>query len=296
MNTTSEFESMLENVLNILRKGGYTIHLVSYPEDRRSIDIVAKKDKDVVLIKIAIDADKIGNLEVEDLRKSSIAYSASSIIVSKTYRGRELEDDVVYVKGNINVVSPELLENYIVRKEKPLIYNVKGIYVLRLDPQKFCERRAELDLSRGELAEALGLTRKALYLYEKGETMVSLNTALQLAEFMGEDIFKEIDLLKDRVNEEDFTIIQSEKERLDKELSSIIAKYNYIGVRFKRTPVDIALKGAKTFSIVRQDDTSSAMRKIDDAEEIANLTESLLIVWKEKTGLKELEKLIKKLE
>lgn len=296
MNTTSEFESMLENVLNILRKGGYTIHLVSYPEDRRSIDIVAKKDKDVVLIKIAIDADKIGNLEVEDLRKSSIAYSASSIIVSKTYRGRELEDDVVYVKGNINVVSPELLENYIVRKEKPLIYNVKGIYVLRLDPQKFCERRAELDLSRGELAEALGLTRKALYLYEKGETMVSLNTALRLAEFMGEDIFKEIDLLKDRVNEEDFTIIQSEKERLDKELSSIIAKYNYIGVRFKRTPVDIALKGAKTFSIVRQDDTSSAMRKIDDAEEIANLTESLLIVWKEKTGLKELEKLIKKLE
>ena len=297
MNTISEFELMLENVLNILRKGGYTIHLVSYPEDRRSIDIVAKKEKDVVLIKVALDAEKIGNLEVEDLRKSSIAYSASSMIVAKTYKGRELEEDVVYVRGNINVVSPELLEKYIVRKEKPLIYNVKGIYVLKLDPQKFCERRAELNLSRGELAEALGLTRKALYLYEKGETMVSLNTALQLAEFMGEDIFKEIDPLKDKINEEDFTIIHSERERLDKELSSIISRYNYIGVRFKRTPVDIALKGEKTtFSIVRQGDDNSSPRKIDDAEEIANLTESLLIVLKEKTGLKELEKLIKKLE
>jgi len=84
---------------------------------------------------------------------------------------------------------------------------------------------------------------------------------------------------------------------LDKELSSIISRYNYIGVRFKRTPVDIALKGEKTtFSIVRQGDDSSSPRKIDDAEEIANLTESLLIVLKEKTGLKELEKLIKKLE
>ncbi|MEM2009900.1 MAG: helix-turn-helix domain-containing protein [Thermosphaera sp.] len=295
MKGSKEFDELIDEVLSTLKRGGYIVHIVSYPEDRRSIDIVARRDKEVLLIKVALDADKITNLEIEDLRKSAVAYSASSIIISRSYKGRNIEDDVVYVKGNVNVISPELFKNYIVKNEKPLIYNIKGVYVLRLDPHKFCERRMEMNLSRGELAEALGLTRKALYLYEKGSSMVSLNTALQLAEYFGEDIFKEIDPLKDRVSEEDATVIKSDRERLDRELTNILSRYNYVGILFKRTPVDIALKGDRTFSIVKQDETMESHRKLDEAEEMANLTESLLIVLKEKDGLKELEKLIKKI-
>lgn len=149
MKGSKEFDELIDEVLNTLKRGGYIVHIVSYPEDRRSIDIVARRDKEVLLIKVALDADKITNLEIEDLRKSAVAYSASSIIISRSYKGRNIEDDVVYVKGNVNVISPELFKNYIVKNEKPLIYNIKGVYVLRLDPHKFCERRMEMNLSRG---------------------------------------------------------------------------------------------------------------------------------------------------
>ncbi|MEM1868469.1 MAG: transcriptional regulator, partial [Thermosphaera sp.] len=120
MKGSKEFDELIDEVLNTLKRGGYIVHIVSYPEDRRSIDIVARRDKEVLLIKVALDADKITNLEIEDLRKSAVAYSASSIIISRSYKGRNIEDDVVYVKGNVNVISPELFKNYIVKNEKPL--------------------------------------------------------------------------------------------------------------------------------------------------------------------------------
>jgi len=240
-----ELEQYLEEVVSIMKKHGFTAISIHYPKHGRSIDVTGVLDEKKVIIKVTDNVDELSNTEFNDLRRASKAYYASPIVIGNRTKHGYLEDDVVVKKRDVNIVSLELFRKILLYGEKPLVYFFKGNYLVRIDPVKFRgKRKEELGLSLGELAEILGVSRKAVYEYEHGNVDISITTALRIAEVMGEDIFAPIDILNERVDEKK---VQPDipRDRFESKLLEVCreATNDICEIyRFIKTPIDYALK------------------------------------------------------
>ncbi len=187
-------EALADEVYGVMRRAGYRAEIIEYPSSRRTIDVVSGREDSRILIRVVDDAATITRSDAEELRKAAEAYEATPLIVARSINGYEAEEDVVYDKQGLNVIGFEVLEQYFLRGEKPLIYNIRGHYCVRINPEKLREKRLSMNMSLGEAARLLGVTRRTVYLYEHGLEHVSIETAERMIEVFGEDVIEPIDV------------------------------------------------------------------------------------------------------
>ncbi len=235
-----DVEAFLEEALNILKRAGFIADTISYPKNKRSIDVVGVRGDKKIVMKITIDTRNLSSMEYHDLRKASKAYSAAPIIVSEKDNREDIEEDVVVKRNGLNIIGIELLKNYLLSGEKPLVYKLRGSYLVRINPRKFHEKRLSYGYSLGELAEYLGVSRKAVYDYERGKISVSIETAIRIAETLGEDVFEPIDLLS--IINEDFYSVEILENKVEEELYKFRLRENYEFFKLSKTPVDYVIK------------------------------------------------------
>jgi putative transcriptional regulator len=154
------------------------------------------------------------------------------------------------------------------------------------------ERLKEYGYSRSELAEILRVTKKTIYLYERGELLVPLDKGLLLAQLLGEDIFEELDPLKPLIilNEEAITS-DTPRDKIEEFLWKLASRLNKLFLNFTRTPVDVVVKNNSATVVVAKATyiDRSLEKKIEDAEKIADLVNAPLIVVKSHTDVKHIE-------
>lgn len=271
-------EGLADEVLGAVKRACHRAELILYPRTRRSVDIVAKSSDKTIFIKVAHDASEVGKQEISDLRKAKQAYDALTVITAVEYQKKELEDDVVYVKQGAVIVTPKTLENYLVRGEKPIVACIRGNYVLRINSQKLREKREALGCSRGTLADALGTSKKAIYMYERGEMYISIDRAMKLASIFGESIFEEFDFMHEDLGgsvEEKST----PRDKIEEMLFQIAKNLGHVFVNFLKLPVDAVIKGNTTISVVKGEEWySPEPEKVEYAEKIATATNAKILL------------------
>jgi len=279
---------VVDQLLDLLDRAGFIYETISYPEDKRSIDIVAYNYGRVVLFKITRDSYKLSSVEANDLRKAGKAYNASPIVVSEKHGGLTLDEDIVVENKGLYVASVSFLEKYVESGEKPYIYVKHGVLVARIDPVKFRNRREELGYSRGALADELGVSRKAIYEYESGEIDVSIDKAEKIALIMGEDVFQPIDI---------FETIRQPVEP-DKPTNSFEIKLNQLCrnmcrefYKLLKTPIDyIIKKDDETISIIIEKRNNEDFEtKIREATRITRTIPTREIILKDMKDLENLK-------
>ena len=194
---TMKLDEIVGETLRILEGHGYSVELISYPEDhrRRGIDIAASKDNRSLLIKVVEDAATLSSRDVRELRNSSKVLGVSSLIVAGSSNGSDIDSIVAIERGGVYTVGVEGLraalrnEIYVVHRQGNLYMRVNGV--------KLRKERMERGYSLGDMASLLGVTRRSIYLYEQGKVEVSLSTALKLLEIFGEEIFEPIPVLEE---------------------------------------------------------------------------------------------------
>jgi len=287
----SILEEIVENTLKSLRRAGFVVESIVYPENRRSIDIVGSYKGEKIIIKASLDSHKVSDIEVNDLKKASLAYNASPLIVARRHGRHDVEDDVVYSRKGVKVINDVTLENIVLKNDRPLVQNVKGTFLVRINPEKFRKRRLELGYSLGEIASLLGVTRKSVYEYERGNIAVRLEVAIRIAEIFGEDVFEPIDIFETPA---DIQAETGEKPRnlVEKLLYLLAMRKGYDLYRLFRTPIDYVLSRSRdrTLSIIYQGSSLREFRfKIEQAEKISRMLNTKPLVVKEPSDVKILE-------
>ncbi len=186
-----EAAAIVKKTLSILKKHGIEADVIEYPHgDKRSVDIVTSKR---IIIKIGRDASRISREEIEDLKLVSKILDSAAVIISESYFDEELEPGVVMDRSDISVMNPETLDLYL-SNERVAIYYKKGRFFVKIDGTVLHRKRMEMVLSMGELAEMLGISRKAVYEYERETMDPSIEIAQKLVEIFGEEIVSRVDL------------------------------------------------------------------------------------------------------
>jgi putative transcriptional regulator len=157
-------------------------------------DLAAHRHDQLIFLKICAD---IGNACFDDaaeLQKISGCFSALPLIIGEKTRKKPLENDTVYTRYDISVITPETLEDVVLRGTHPLVEAGPGGYYIKLDGNLINKRRQELGLSVGKLAEMVGISRRTLYGYERGMTKASVPKAYKLEWILGAPVVQNADI------------------------------------------------------------------------------------------------------
>jgi putative transcriptional regulator len=188
----------MENVVHLgvaLKEADFQISQICCSR-QSCFDFAARKNDTSVLVKVNSDVDTFSPHSARELKVIADRVSAASLLISQQTHGKLLEDDTVYSRNGIFVVTEKTIRNIALRTANPLIYAGPGGYSVEVDGELVERRRKELGLSIGKLAVMIGVSRRTLYGYERGMAKASVKSAYKLAETLGVPVAKPINVLE----------------------------------------------------------------------------------------------------
>ncbi len=280
---SSKVDELFEETYEALKAFSRRVEVIEYSiRGKKAIDIASSLERGNVFIRITADAYHLDKDDVSELIKSSTAYSSAPLIVSLRIRGRELEDDVVYERWGAYLMKACTLKNILSGKEV-FVLNTCGSYIIKINAKKMKALREKLRLSLGELADRVGVSRKAIYEYERGGMHVSIDTALKLIEVLGEEVIEPIDIFKER-SAASGGVEAPPDVKIEEKIMNDLRKMEFRVVHLKRTPVDIIGcrdDGTISFVVKHASSSRSFNQKVEEARKIANIARTELIVVKD---------------
>jgi putative transcriptional regulator len=174
-------------------------------------DFAARKGDESVLIKLYSDVDSFSRLDSRDVRVIAGRVSAVPLVVSSETHGKPLEDDTVYSRYNVSVVTEKTLTNVAFRRGYPLVNAGPGGYFVEVNGELIERRRKELGLSIGKLAQMVGVSRRTLYGYERCMAKASVSSAYNLAKVLGVPIAKPINILRKTKKQRECLLLKAKR-------------------------------------------------------------------------------------
>lgn len=221
-------KQILLDKLNIfLLKKGYTIKNLT----RTCFDILARKDTQILLIKVFEDANSISRQYTDEMISVASYIGASPLIITEK-AGNKLEDKIVYSRFNIYTLNFNTFLNC-VSNRFPFIKSNKAGLTACLSGEKLRQKREELGYSLNALSKKIGVTSRMVTKYEDGNSEVTINKAMKIYNLFGEQVFSEIDI---------FVKSGQLKSKFETEVSRKYVELGFEATETKKTPFDIISK------------------------------------------------------
>lgn len=259
--------NILSEVNNILNKADFSTYIVS---SNYCVQIVAKKNDIKLLMRTTTNVDSEKKEVAENLGSLANAFSATPLIISKRDQIGSIEDGIIHEHFNINVVNLNTFRNSVLYGKLPIAYAKRGGLYFKINGEKLRKLRIKNRLSLGELANMIGVSRKAVYEYENSNMGVTLRTALRMREVLNEDVTMEIDIFK----------WKNQIEVIDKAPSGVIAKQLHnklkkIGCKtigLNNAPIEVHAKDLEASFLTDEGLNVEALNsKIEDAVNIGKI-------------------------
>ena len=186
-------KNILDDVTSLLTSFGFK---TSNIYDRNCFDLLARKKDILIILKILVNIDSLTPTQAEELSKISGTFLASPIIIGYKSKHNYLEEDIVYERHEIPVISPQTLCNIIVNDIHPEIFAKRGGYYVKINGNLLKNLREKNNLSLKELADISHVSRETIYKYEKGNSQTYPETAMMLEQVLNSPITESINLLE----------------------------------------------------------------------------------------------------
>jgi putative transcriptional regulator len=181
-----------EEIIQVLEKNGFSCFA---PLDAKScFDLVARKDKTLLLLKLLNNIDSLREDQAQELRALAFNHGGAALLIGRKSKAHELMAGVVYERYKLPVLSPETFSLVIRKQELPEKRCYKGRLVADLD-SKALEQKLE-DVNVNSLAKKLGVSRRSIYNYASG-SRIDFEKAEELEELLDASLIKRQEVFKD---------------------------------------------------------------------------------------------------
>ena len=159
--------ALVGNITAMLEDAGFTV------SDRcairpKSFDIAARRDDDVLLLKVLANIDAFDGHTGVEMRRLGEYLDATPMVIGLRTRDEELDPGVIYFRHGVPVLSPDTAMDLFIEGIPPLIYAAPGGLYVNIDGDLLSDARSEQEMSLGKLANELGVSRRTVSKYEDG--------------------------------------------------------------------------------------------------------------------------------
>jgi len=282
-------EELIGRIRTTLAKAGW---FTSDPHNIRSIsfDIIARRDKQLLIIKALSNIDSLSSDDAEQLRVLATALSGSPMVIGLHSGAGRLEDGILYSRFGIPIISEPTFHEHILDGVPPFVYAAPGGLYVRLDGETIRRIREQRNISLGTLADVAGVSRKAIQMYESGMGAM-IEIAARIERYLNEPIVVPLDpfsytmeVAKTLKSFEDF-------KGLNRDVFEMLREIGYSVVPTIRCPFD-ALATEEDFLLLAGvgEDPQTTARKARVVGNISRVTEKKSVIFiKDETSVRNIE-------
>lgn len=250
-------DTLLDKVNIFLLKRGFTIKNLT----RTCFDILARRDDQILLIKVLEDANSISRQYTEDMIAVASYIRASPLIIAEKSCGN-LVDNIVYSRFDIYTLNFSTFLNCI-NKKLPFIKRGKAGLTASFVGKKFKEKREELGYSLNALSKKIGVTSRMIVKYETENSEVTINRAMKIYDLFGHQVFNEINIFIQR---------DTPQSKFETEVARKYIELGFDAIETKKTPFDIIAKKDDEIILTEVSDKVDAqMQSLSKLLEVDNL-------------------------
>jgi len=190
----------LERIDNLLKNANFETFILDNFTNKKNkfcFDLLVKKNDNVFSVKIFPNIDNLNADIIEDIKSLSLLLKSKPILIGIRNRYQELEDNTIYIRDGLPFITLTTLENLVNKELYPYILARRGGGVMFLNGNIMKLLREKHSISRKELSELLGVTKRTICAYENESMRPSETIANKLSEILdNQDIFRKINLFE----------------------------------------------------------------------------------------------------
>lgn len=232
---TPDRREAVSRISEILLRAGYDI---AENSDFRSscFDIVARKGESLLLLKVHENIDALKEETSKELKILSKMLSASPLIIGNRTRKEEVPEWFVYERQGLPAINAETFKRFITEQVFPLVFARRGGLYVKIDGERLRREREKREMSFGDLASSIGVSRRTIYEYERGKMDSTLETAMKLEEVLDVPIVVPINVASWMIEEE--IPEQEAEDELQEEVRQTLCELGLKVVLARKAPFD----------------------------------------------------------
>jgi len=268
MKMKNQTNEVLSQILKTLDEAGYSVSEVD--SEDYCLEVVAKKDNVKLLIKTLLNVDSERRETADDLRNLAASFSASPLIIGSRMQNGLIEDAALYERFGVNVVNPATFREAALKGTLPIVYSKRGGLYVKIDGDALKKHREAQGMSLGNLASKIGVSRKAIYEYEREQMGATLATVAKIEEIIKANVITGINIFT--LNPSTATDGRPPTSDVARQLHNKLREIGCKAIGFNYAPIDVHMHDADvgflTNEHLGEDDLE---RKVDSAVHVGKI-------------------------
>ncbi|MFX1364690.1 MAG: helix-turn-helix domain-containing protein [Promethearchaeota archaeon] len=190
-------EKILQKLNVLFKQANYeTLALGNFAEKKNKFcfDLLVKKEDLVFSVKIFPNIDNLNPNIIQDIKSLSAILKSKPLLIGIRNRYQNLEDNTIYIRENLPFITINTFEN-ILNSNYPHILARRGGKVVFLEGSLMKTLREDHSITRKELSDKLGITKRTVCAYENESMRPSEKIAKKISEILENDeLFKKINI------------------------------------------------------------------------------------------------------
>lgn len=277
-------ERLIEDVREVLAKTGFYL---SQRHNERGLcfDVVARRDRTLLLIKILQNVDAFGKGHADELKLIAQTLQGVPFVVGDRSGSGALEDGVLYTRFGVPIVSLRTFLEFLEEGVPPFVFSAPGGLYVNLDTDALRRAHEERQMSLGTLADNAGVSRRTIQMYLEGMS-ATMEVAMRLEEFLGEPIVLPIDPLAFTAEVERVLDSFTKLEAFERDLFERLKHLGYDVVPTVRSPFEAFTSRDRVMLAGVGDRDASLDRKASIVSNLSRVVERQAVLFVERTSLR----------
>ncbi len=243
-------------------------------------DIVARREKTLFIVKVLTNVDSLSEDVAKDLRSLSSILNASLLLVGERDGSAPLEDGVLYFRNGVQTITVNSLRRHLLENMPIQVYAAPGGLYVNIDGKRLREVREKKNLSRGDLARMIHVSRKSVRMYEEGMD-ARVEVAALLEEILLPDVINNLDILKPMNPRYTNTNRTNWLYEFQREIFSLLERVGYKIIPINRCPFEAFSKERTNLilTLVHRGTSSFLKERARMVASISRITEKHAVIF-----------------
>lgn len=193
-----QMEGLFSKTIKLMHDAGFKSYFVNKnpQKNRFCYDLIVRKGNQSFILKFFKNIDNIKDETIKGIKILSKLFKANPLLIGIKNRYQEIEDNTIYIREDLPIITIGTLENILKKKLFPFVLIRRGGGIVFLNGELMKELREEQRISRKELSEKIGVTKRTICSYESENMRPSKEIAEKIKNILdNSEIFRNINVL-----------------------------------------------------------------------------------------------------